>query len=833
MKKLLCTILAAAMLSPCAAYAREWVHVSEWAYNDVSVFTSEGLLTERFDSISDYRRNITRAEFAELLCSVLIKTDTVSTDFIPEGGYSYFEDIGDNYYLRVLIVSGIVQGDIIETETDPNGDEHPTRALFHPDDTITREDAAVLVHRALNYRSANYTSADESYPLDYSDTDDISDYALNAVASMTENGLISGMNDGSFSPKSNITIEQAITMLYRVYRSLPTAPEADGAHIDAQTETTVQTYSNGYTETKLGNTLYVKKDDISMPFDTDIYSNLFCTTANDGNTYVAAQNYNKLTDIFNIQTGELLYTIPYTVYKAEPDYIYTKSKNAGPMTFGLYDYSNKEILPPQYSLDEIETLKSNGFTEPQDSYQAADGWIYYADWADGGHMYRVDSNGDNKQKISDEDCYNINFLNGWIFYHIRGEEEGKLFCMKPDGSCAQRVADFDIYNLYYDFGLYADGTPIDKDDPNIKPYMFATKYTDSYKTETGRYYHQAELYKIWFEGDTIRCEKVFDDYIRDIDMLRGNKGEKSWIYFTKTDEYKANDGKSRLYRTDGDIVECVNENEYIENFSLVPLFGGGYAFEIFGDYSEIDENHGEYQTDYLADLELNYIEEFNYEAYSLITGTDESKYTDVDENTVRLNYLSDDEYSIYERSGYEESTDTYYYELYAADAQGNKRTILNEHCIIAARGGNIVYIIDDDWQTLTAFDLDTGNKSIVQDKIMRSNYNTNDTLVDSKGLYGFADRNSNINYLDIKDGTTKEVYPNKGFKKYGKPIQFFSANRSLVKIDEDGNYYDIVKDCNARYGIYVKNEDMSVTDISQYSAQIEVIVGRPYYTIGQ
>lgn len=58
MKKLLCTILAAAMLSPCAAYAREWVHVSEWAYNDVSVFTSEGLLTERFDSISDYRRNI-------------------------------------------------------------------------------------------------------------------------------------------------------------------------------------------------------------------------------------------------------------------------------------------------------------------------------------------------------------------------------------------------------------------------------------------------------------------------------------------------------------------------------------------------------------------------------------------------------------------------------------------------------------------------------------------------------------------------------------------------------------------------------------------------------
>ena len=142
-------------------------------------------------------------------------------------------------------------------------------------------------------------------------------------------------------------------------------------------------------------------------------------------------------------------------------------------------------------------------------------------------------------------------------------------------------------------------------------------------------------------------------------------------------------------------------------------------------------------------------------------------------------------------------------------------------------------IIDDDWQTLTAFDLDTGNKSVVQDKIMRSNYNTNNTLVDSKGLYGFADRNSNINYLDIKDGTIKEVYPNKGFKKYGKPIQFFSANRSLVKIDEDGNYYDIVKDCNARYGIYVKNEDMSVTDISQYSAQLEVIVGRPYYTIGQ
>ncbi|UKI35440.1 MAG: S-layer homology domain-containing protein [Clostridiales bacterium] len=69
--------------------------------------------------------------------------------------------------------------------------------IFNPNGFITREDASVIINRILNL------SADKNAV--FSDADEISDYAVQAVNALYENKILSGYSDSTFKPKGNIT----------------------------------------------------------------------------------------------------------------------------------------------------------------------------------------------------------------------------------------------------------------------------------------------------------------------------------------------------------------------------------------------------------------------------------------------------------------------------------------------------------------------------------------------------------------------------------------------------------------------------------------------------
>ena len=50
--------------------------------------------------------------------------------------------------------------------------------------------------------------------LDFKDSADISDYAVNAVSKLYEKGIVTGFSDGTFRPKEVCTRAQAAKMLY-------------------------------------------------------------------------------------------------------------------------------------------------------------------------------------------------------------------------------------------------------------------------------------------------------------------------------------------------------------------------------------------------------------------------------------------------------------------------------------------------------------------------------------------------------------------------------------------------------------------------------------------
>ena len=52
------------------------------------------------------------------------------------------------------------------------------------------------------------------------DTEEISDYAKDSVKTLVKKGIISGVGDNRYAPKSNATRAQAVQMIYKVIKDI-------------------------------------------------------------------------------------------------------------------------------------------------------------------------------------------------------------------------------------------------------------------------------------------------------------------------------------------------------------------------------------------------------------------------------------------------------------------------------------------------------------------------------------------------------------------------------------------------------------------------------------
>lgn len=78
---------------------------------------------------------------------------------------------------------------------------------FRPEASITREEIAVILKRALS-------GTELGEKPEFADADEISDYAKEAVYALSSNGIVKG-DGGFFKPKANATRAEACVLLYR------------------------------------------------------------------------------------------------------------------------------------------------------------------------------------------------------------------------------------------------------------------------------------------------------------------------------------------------------------------------------------------------------------------------------------------------------------------------------------------------------------------------------------------------------------------------------------------------------------------------------------------
>ena len=185
-KKLLCVLLTLAMaasllLVPAAAYADTEGH---WAAGAIDRWSGEGVVQGAGDLFRP-DAPITRAELAVILDRLMA---------YRTGGGSYSDVVPGAWYegsIQKAAAAGVMQGD---------------GAGMRPLDTLTRQEAAVLLGRALGV-SENAGAADS-----YADAADIAAWARGYVGGMTAAGILQG-SGGRANPTAAITRAEVVTIL--------------------------------------------------------------------------------------------------------------------------------------------------------------------------------------------------------------------------------------------------------------------------------------------------------------------------------------------------------------------------------------------------------------------------------------------------------------------------------------------------------------------------------------------------------------------------------------------------------------------------------------------
>lgn len=201
MKKLV--ILFTLLLSICSiSFAEEGYitytigNLSPWAESDVSEAIKEGLIKDN-RLLEDANVYITREEFCETVVTLYEKItfDVKSDNFINP-----FSDTDNQSVIKAYHL-GIVSG---------RGD-----SSFGPHLPIRREEMAVMIRNVINSLSISYESRDQ--PLTVEDQSAMATWSIDAIRFVSQQKFMTG--DGrNFNPKNEITIEESVVILNRVYK---------------------------------------------------------------------------------------------------------------------------------------------------------------------------------------------------------------------------------------------------------------------------------------------------------------------------------------------------------------------------------------------------------------------------------------------------------------------------------------------------------------------------------------------------------------------------------------------------------------------------------------
>ncbi|MEK5235888.1 bifunctional 2',3'-cyclic-nucleotide 2'-phosphodiesterase/3'-nucleotidase [Paenibacillus sp. FSL L8-0470] len=166
-----------------------------WAQEAISALAAKGIVKGLDGNTFAPAKTVTRAEFV----TMLVRSLNLSTP-----GSATFKDVKQGTWysepISIAVNAGLVKG---------SGDNR-----FEPGRVITRQEMVIMIAGALKEQ---LPSVDKTAVLaKFTDKSSIASYAQEAVAQLTELGILNGMDDAKFAPKSNANRAQAAVIIYRM-----------------------------------------------------------------------------------------------------------------------------------------------------------------------------------------------------------------------------------------------------------------------------------------------------------------------------------------------------------------------------------------------------------------------------------------------------------------------------------------------------------------------------------------------------------------------------------------------------------------------------------------
>ncbi len=165
---------------------------SDWAKGEVALSYAAGIMTEKL--AGDYQTEITREEFCEMVVNML----PANLEITRSAAFADCDNEAVDYAYSVGVVNGV------------------SDTAFAPNEKATREEMAAMLYRAYKLIAPEASSVVSG---EYPDQAMISDWAVEAVSFMNENGVMLGDDNGNIMPKKNTSCEEAILLVYRAYCS--------------------------------------------------------------------------------------------------------------------------------------------------------------------------------------------------------------------------------------------------------------------------------------------------------------------------------------------------------------------------------------------------------------------------------------------------------------------------------------------------------------------------------------------------------------------------------------------------------------------------------------
>lgn len=226
LKKIALAIIVSSMAFMSTAYAADFTDIrGHWAESTINELADKGVINGVSPTSFNPEGAVTRAEFLKMAMETAnIKPVAVRAgECLDASGSDWFGG-----YLQSALDKGIIPEQMINnctidvvSKTDENGGVTSSavyKGAFVGTLPISREEMAVLSQITYQYalNASTMKKMKEPVDLEFTDNGAINQWAVPYIKLAVAQGFITGMDDGSFSPKQGATRAQAAVIISRV-----------------------------------------------------------------------------------------------------------------------------------------------------------------------------------------------------------------------------------------------------------------------------------------------------------------------------------------------------------------------------------------------------------------------------------------------------------------------------------------------------------------------------------------------------------------------------------------------------------------------------------------